>query len=253
MPTSPAPPGEATGSSHPHVGDLSGGAGWKRQNRREPEVGPRRTSLSSVGRETDVLRELQGSMCRAKCDHRARGPDARFLGSAAVGSAARPRRRAGRATSLKTLIARRATAGGSAAALELRRARSWGWCELFVVDCVHSLSFLVDRWLRDWSKSAAGGLILVRRGGGSLFEMTMNVSEEIERLKEEITRLGKPCPDGSISVKFGTLFNDDRCANLFEALVGTLRAAKKRKLVKFDGELLLQGVHDNVDVILLKA
>jgi hypothetical protein len=27
------------------------------------------------------------------------------------------------------------------------------------------------------------------------------------------------------------LFADDRCANLFEALVGTLRAAKKRKVL----------------------
>lgn len=46
------------------------------------------------------------------------------------------------------------------------------------------------------------------------------------------------------------LFNDDRCANIFEALVGTLRAAKKRKIVSYDGELLLQGVHDNVEIIL---
>ncbi len=38
----------------------------------------------------------------------------------------------------------------------------------------------------------------------------------------------------------------------FEALAGTMRAAKRRKLVDFDGELLLQGVHDNVDVILLE-
>lgn len=36
---------------------------------------------------------------------------------------------------------------------------------------------------------------------------------------------------------FGVLFNDDRCANIFEALVGTLRAAKKRKIVAFPGEL----------------
>lgn len=49
------------------------------------------------------------------------------------------------------------------------------------------------------------------------------------------------------------LFNDDRCANIFEALVGTLRAAKKRKIVKYDGELLLQGVHDNVEITLLPA
>ena len=52
-------------------------------------------------------------------------------------------------------------------------------------------------------------------------------------------------------VKFGVLFADERCANIFEALVGTLRAAKKRKILSYDGELLLQGVHDNVDITLL--
>lgn len=51
-----------------------------------------------------------------------------------------------------------------------------------------------------------------------------------------------------MQVTFGVLFNDDRCANIFEALVGTLRAAKKRKIVTYDGELLLQGVHDNVEI-----
>lgn len=80
----------------------------------------------------------------------------------------------------------------------------------------------------------------------------MNVDEEVERLKEEIKRLAQPRPDGSYVVKFGVLFIDDRCANIFEALVGTLRAAKKRKVVTFDGELLLQGVHDNVEIVLLK-
>lgn len=49
------------------------------------------------------------------------------------------------------------------------------------------------------------------------------------------------------------LFNDDKCANIFEALVGTLRAAKKRKFLTYDGELLLQGVHDNVEIILKPA
>lgn len=58
--------------------------------------------------------------------------------------------------------------------------------------------------------------------------------------------------DGQTTVKFGVLFSDDRCANIFEALVGTLRAAKKKQVVDFKGELLLQGVHDNVDVVLLK-
>lgn len=82
--------------------------------------------------------------------------------------------------------------------------------------------------------------------------MTMNVDEEIERLKTEIGRLGTKNDDGSITVKFGTLFHDDRCANIFEALVGTLRAAKKRKIVTFDAEMLFQGVHDNVDIVLVK-
>lgn len=58
--------------------------------------------------------------------------------------------------------------------------------------------------------------------------------------------------DGMVSVTFGTLFSDDRCANIFEALVGTLRAAKRKKVVTYEGELLLQGVHDNVPIQLLK-
>lgn len=79
----------------------------------------------------------------------------------------------------------------------------------------------------------------------------MNVDHEIKLLVREIKRLGSPGADGKISVKFGTLFSDDKCANLFEALVGTLKAAKKRKIVTYSGELLLQGVHDAVDVVLL--
>ena len=57
--------------------------------------------------------------------------------------------------------------------------------------------------------------------------------------------------EGKTVVKFGVLFEDTRCANIFEALVGTLRAAKRRKIITFEGELLLQGVHDNVEVVLL--
>lgn len=80
----------------------------------------------------------------------------------------------------------------------------------------------------------------------------MNVEHEVGLLVDEIRRLGNTNADGKISVKFGVLFNDDHCANLFEALVGTLKAAKRKKIITFDGELLLQGVHDNVDVILLQ-
>ncbi|XP_036623792.1 costars family protein ABRACL [Trichosurus vulpecula] len=80
----------------------------------------------------------------------------------------------------------------------------------------------------------------------------MNVEHEINLLVEEMQRLGTRGADGKLSVKFGVLFQDDRCANLFEALVGTLKAAKRRKIVTYEGELLLQGVHDDVEIILLQ-
>lgn len=78
----------------------------------------------------------------------------------------------------------------------------------------------------------------------------MDVDHEISLLKEEIKRLGEE-KDGLWTVKFGVLFKDEKCANIFEALVGTLRAAKKRKLIKFEGEMLLSPMHDNVDIVLL--
>ena len=80
----------------------------------------------------------------------------------------------------------------------------------------------------------------------------MNVDHEVELLVNEIKRLGSAGADGKTSVKFGVLFRDDKCANLFEALVGTLKAAKRKKIVTYKGELLLQGVHDDVDVVLLE-
>jgi len=80
--------------------------------------------------------------------------------------------------------------------------------------------------------------------------MPANVDEEVKMLVEEIKRLGTNV-GGKISVKFGVLVRDERCSDIFEAMVGTLRAAKKRKIVHFEGEMLLQGAHDNVDVVLL--
>jgi hypothetical protein len=78
--------------------------------------------------------------------------------------------------------------------------------------------------------------------------------------------------------RFGILVRDDRCNNVckhsscyvgsvyhpgvailtsipstVEALVGTLKAAKKRKVIAYNSELLLQGPHDNVDIVLLQV
>ena len=82
----------------------------------------------------------------------------------------------------------------------------------------------------------------------------MDVNHEVSLLQEEIKRLGtKNDSTGEYVVEFGVLFADDKCANLFEALVGTLRAAKRKKIITYEGELLLQGVHDKVPIKLLST
>jgi hypothetical protein len=42
-------------------------------------------------------------------------------------------------------------------------------------------------------------------------------------------------------------------AGKLEALVGTMKAAKKRGIIDFKGQILLQGAHDDVDVTLFKG
>lgn len=69
----------------------------------------------------------------------------------------------------------------------------------------------------------------------------MNVEHEVKLLIEEIKRLGKPNDKGQPVVKFGVIVKDEKCGDIFEALNGTLRAAKKKKVIHFEGEMLLQG------------
>ena len=61
-----------------------------------------------------------------------------------------------------------------------------------------------------------------------------------QHVASHLHHLPRLCRFGG-SVKFGTLCRDERCSDLFEALGGTLKAAKKRKIVAYDSELLLQG------------
>ncbi|EGC28682.1 hypothetical protein DICPUDRAFT_96120 [Dictyostelium purpureum] len=78
------------------------------------------------------------------------------------------------------------------------------------------------------------------------------VDHEVQLLKEHIKRLGTKNANNQYVVKYGVLFNDDTVGNVFEALMGTLKSAKRKKIITFEGELLLQRVHDNVDIILLQ-
>ena len=52
---------------------------------------------------------------------------------------------------------------------------------------------------------------------------------------------------------FGELFDDDQVANYYEALVGTLKSAKKRGLIDFKGQMLLKGPHDKVKITIIEA
>ena len=70
-------------------------------------------------------------------------------------------------------------------------------------------------------------------------------------LKLNITSPTLSNADGKLTCKFGALINDDRCSNIFEALVGTLRAAKKKKILTFEGQMLLSPAHDDVDIVCL--
>lgn len=57
----------------------------------------------------------------------------------------------------------------------------------------------------------------------------------------DIRRIG-----GDDSVKFGQLFDDEDVQQYYEALVGTLKSAKKRGVIDFKGQMLLKGMHDHV-------
>ena len=79
------------------------------------------------------------------------------------------------------------------------------------------------------------------------------VDEEVQELCRDIARLGRRGDDGAHGVEFGALFDDEKVQQYYEALVGTLRAAKRAGLVDFKGQMLLKGAHDGVVIRLLET
>jgi len=76
------------------------------------------------------------------------------------------------------------------------------------------------------------------------------VEKEIDKLISEINGIGKKV-GSEVHVTFGDLFH--RYQDVSDTLVGILQRAKKRGLVKYEGEggdLLLQGRHNHVMIIL---
>ena len=61
---------------------------------------------------------------------------------------------------------------------------------------------------------------------------TAAVDHDIGLLVGEIRRLGAEQADGSVTTTFGALFADDKVQNTLESLAGTLKAAKRKKIIK---------------------
>ena len=68
----------------------------------------------------------------------------------------------------------------------------------------------------------------------------VTVDKECEQIKLDIKRIGAKGADGKHVVKFGVLFDDEVVEQYYEALVGTLKAAKKKKFIDFEGMMLLK-------------
>ena len=77
-------------------------------------------------------------------------------------------------------------------------------------------------------------------------EVANQVQGEVIRLLGDIRRVGSN--PGEPSVLFGELFDDEEVQNTYEALIGTLRSAKRQGLINFQGQMLLKGMHDKVEI-----
>jgi len=84
--------------------------------------------------------------------------------------------------------------------------------------------------------------------GSIISEQNTRLDEEVDQLLIDIRRIGTA---GKPHVLFGELFDDDEVQNYYEALVGTLKSAKKRGLIAFKGQMLLKGPSDKVEITIV--
>jgi len=75
------------------------------------------------------------------------------------------------------------------------------------------------------------------------------VEREVNQIMLDIRRID---PEGSPHCTFGHLFDDPEVEQYYEALVGTLKSAKRKGLIKFKGQMLLKGMHDNVQINIIE-
>jgi len=82
--------------------------------------------------------------------------------------------------------------------------------------------------------------------------MPYDVEHEIKLVQFHLERIGKEQPDGTIKTTFGDVFNDPQAEQIFESLVGSLKAARKANVIKFPGQILLMPTHKDVEIILVQ-
>lgn len=90
----------------------------------------------------------------------------------------------------------------------------------------------------------------ISKSDSVISEQATRLDEECTQLLSDIRRIGEP---GEPFVLFGDLFDDDDVQNYYEALVGTLKSAKRRGLIEFKGQMLLKGPHDKVKISIIDA
>ncbi|XP_056403662.1 actin-binding Rho-activating protein-like [Hyla sarda] len=76
-----------------------------------------------------------------------------------------------------------------------------------------------------------------------------HIQKEIDEMCLIIRDMGVKGRDGQIRVRFGRLF--DRYVQISDKVVGILLRARKHGRLDFEGEMLWQGVHDDVIITLL--
>lgn len=77
-----------------------------------------------------------------------------------------------------------------------------------------------------------------------------DVDHEVLLVQWHIARLGKLQADGTYTITFAEFFNDEVVEQIFESLVGSLKAAKRRGIVDFPGQMLLMPTHKDVVLVL---
>mmetsp|Transcript_44115 Transcript_44115/g.111190 ORF Transcript_44115/g.111190 Transcript_44115/m.111190 type:complete len:102 (+) Transcript_44115:87-392(+) len=82
--------------------------------------------------------------------------------------------------------------------------------------------------------------------------MPYDVDHEVKLVQFYIAKIGEQQADGTFICTFGQLFNDEEAEQVFESLVGSLKAAKRRKIIDFKGQMLLMPMHKDVPLHLLE-